>query len=65
MKSEQERYAELIISMSTDFLLGKIEFSHYATTIDLINTNLKKIVLLKILKRKRTSGANQQIKEDA
>lgn len=41
MKSEEEKYAELIISMSTDFLLGKINFNHYSKTLDMINTNIQ------------------------
>ena len=43
MKSEKEKYAELIISMSTDFLLGKIDFNHYTNTLDIINTNIQKL----------------------
>jgi hypothetical protein len=40
---EEEKYAELIISMSTDFLLKKIDFSHYANTLDMINNKVQKL----------------------
>lgn len=41
MKSEEEKYVELIISMSSDFLLRKITFDHYANTLDNINNHIQ------------------------
>ena len=32
---ETKKYAELIISMSTDFLLGKIDEEHYKNVLDM------------------------------
>lgn len=43
MKSEEEKYAELIISLTKDFLLGRIDFNHYADTLDTINKNIQKM----------------------
>jgi len=43
MKSEEEKYAELIISMSTDFLIGKINFDLYASNLNVINKNIQKM----------------------
>lgn len=43
MKTELQKYAELLISMSSDFLLGKISESHYIDMLTLINTNIKKL----------------------
>lgn len=40
MKDETTKYAELIISMSTDFLLGKIGEQHYANTLLMIAQQL-------------------------
>lgn len=41
MKSQEEKYAELIMSLSQDFLLKKIDLSHYVNTLDMINTNFQ------------------------
>lgn len=41
-KEEAIKYAELIISMSTDFLLGKISKDHFIATLDSINSNIQK-----------------------
>lgn len=37
MLTEEEKYAETIISICTDFLLKKMEKSHFLQMIDLIN----------------------------
>ena len=34
-KTETQKYAELIISMSTDYLLGKISEEHYKNTLEM------------------------------
>lgn len=39
-KNELEKFAELLISMSTDFLLGKITEDHYKNMIDMINRRI-------------------------
>lgn len=41
MKSQEEKYAELIMNLSQDFLLKKIDLSHYVSTLDMININFK------------------------
>lgn len=41
-KSETEKYAELIISMSADYLLSKISEYHYKHTLETIIINLVK-----------------------
>lgn len=43
MNTEQEKYARLIISLSTDFLLGKIDFDHYSTTLEMISGQISKL----------------------
>lgn len=35
MKETQDKYTELIISMSLDYLQGKITFEHYTNTLKL------------------------------
>ena len=42
MKSETKLYAELIIGMSTDFLMGTITEEHYKNTIEMTVKNLVK-----------------------
>lgn len=41
--SEEEKYAETIISICTDFLLEKMEKQHFLQMIDLINEELQYI----------------------
>lgn len=44
MKSEEEKYAELFIAMSMDFLQGKIGLEHYANTLDMANEKFQNMV---------------------
>jgi len=41
MENEVNKYAELLISMSTDYLLGNIEMEHYVNMIHTISNTLK------------------------
>lgn len=43
MNDEQKKYAELIIAMTTDLILGNIEFSHYSQTLDIINKKVQQL----------------------
>jgi hypothetical protein len=43
MNDETQKYAELIISMSTDYLLGKITEEHYKNMVQLTVNKLNKI----------------------
>jgi len=45
-KEEKQKYAEIIISLSTDFLLEKITWDHYISTIELIVKKLKKYKII-------------------
>ena len=42
MKTETEKYAELLISMSTDYLLGKIDEEHYKNVLEMTINNMNK-----------------------
>lgn len=41
-KDELNKYAELLISMSTDYLIGRIEESHYINMIQLVSDKINK-----------------------
>ena len=41
-RKELEKYAETLITMSTDFLLGKIDKDHYSQMIEIFNQAINK-----------------------
>ena len=44
IKSQEEKFAELFISMSTDFLLKKISLEHYANTLNMVNEQFQQML---------------------
>jgi hypothetical protein len=40
---ETKKYAELMISLSTDFLMNKINFPHYKNMVNTANENIQNL----------------------
>lgn len=43
-KNEEIKYAELIMSLTQDYMLGKIDFQHYAHVLYMANENVQQLI---------------------
>lgn len=43
-KTQESKYAELVMSLTQDFMIGKIDFNHYAHVMYMLNEEIQKLI---------------------